>query len=315
MLWVVVALAGALAAGAAEAAPAKSGPVIRDCRDCPAMVSLPGGTFQMGSPADEPGRHRNESPQRAVTLPAFAIGATEITRRQYEAFVRATTRAATGGCHVHGGGDDISVANPNASYRAPGFAQTPDHPAVCVSLIDAEAYAAWLSTKTGRAYRLPSEAEWEYAARAGTTSAFFWGASGDDCAHMNGGDETLGRVYPAWSKVLAAARAKGEAGSRLVACEDGAGFTAPVGRYRPNGFGLKDITGNVWEWTLDCYQASYEATPTDGRPYVGGECKERRTRGGSWDDYPDDLRVAVRKRLAPDVRRSDVGFRLVRETK
>jgi len=310
MLWRMVALVVGLMA--ATPAPAAS---VQDCRDCPRMVALPGGTFVMGSPPDEPGRHRNEGPQRTVALPAFAVGETEITRRQYEAFVTATKHATTGGCYVHGGGDDISVIAPAASYRAPGFAQTPDHPAVCVSLQDAEAYAAWLSKRTGHTYRLPSEAEWEYAARGGTTSAFFWGTSGDDCAHMNGGDETLGRVYPAWTKVLAAALAKGEAGSRLVACEDGAGFTAPVGRYKPNGYGLKDITGNVWEWTLDCYQASYEATPTDGPPYVGGECKERRTRGGSWDDYPDDLRVAVRKRLAPDTRRSDVGFRLVRELK
>lgn len=307
MKWLV--LAGLLLlAGPVQAAPRA------DCRDCPPMVALQGGTFLLGSPPTEPARRNSEGPQKSVTVPPFAIGETEVTVRQYAAFVKATNRPDGPGCFVHGDGeDDVSKLSATHSWRNPRFAQTPDHPVVCVALTDAQAYAAWLSQKTGRRYRLPSEAEWEFAARGGTTTPWFWGTSGDDCAHMNGGDETLAKGFPAWMGVVQAALKGGEAGSRLVACEDGAVFTGPVGRYKPNPFGLKDITGNAWEWTLDCYQPSYADTPADGRPYTGGECKEHRTRGGSWDDYPDDLRIAVRKRLPPDVRRSDVGFRLVRE--
>ena len=167
---------------------------------------------------------------------------------------------------------------------------------VCVSWEDAAAYAAWLSRRTGHAYRLLSEAEWEYAARGGTTSAYFWGDDADrGCGHMNGGDPTLQRGFPRWAEAMTKAQREGEKGARFLACEDGAVFTAPAGRYKPNAFGLYDMAGNAWEWVADCYQAGgYETLAPDGRAQAGGDCGKRRTRGGSWDDYPIDLRSARR---------------------
>lgn len=205
--------------------------------------------------------------------------------------------------------DDISDLDANASWRAPAFEQTYEHPVVCVSWHDARNYVAWLSRKTGQDYRLPSEAEWEYAARAGTTSAFFWGASADrDCVHMNGGDRSLVRAVPSWPQTVAKALRDDDPRARLVECDDGSPFTSVVGRYEPNAFGLRDIIGNVWEWVEDCWS---ESLPKDNLPQTGDAC-DRRTRGGSWDDFPEDLRAARRSRLAPEIRRSDVGFRLAR---
>lgn len=283
---------------------------LKDCADCPRMVAIPGGSFLMGSPENEPGRRKNEGPQRRLGIANFALGETEITQGQYAAFVEDTQRTDTDGCFTHGdGNDDISDLDPNASWRNPGFESSAEHPVVCVSWHDARDYAAWLSRRTGQDYRLPSEAEWEYAARAGTTTAFFWGDSADhECDGMNGGDRSLVRALPAWSKSIAAALRDGDPRARLVECDDGSPFTAPVGRYDPNPFGLRDIIGNAWEWVEDCWS---ESLPTESRPNVAPSC-DHRTRGGSWDDFPEDLRSARRGRLAPGQRRNDVGFRLAR---
>lgn len=216
------------------------------------MIVIPGGSFLMGSPESEPGRRKNESPQRSLSIATFALSETEITRGQYAAFVAATNRNVPGGCYTHGdASDDISDLDPQASWSNPGFESTAEHPVVCVSWHDARDYAAWLSRKTGETYRLPSEAEWEYAARAGTTTAFFWGDSADrECAHMNGGDLSLVRAFPSWSKSIAVALKAGDPRARLVDCEDGSPFTSAVGRYQPNPFGLRDIIGmpgNGWK--------------------------------------------------------------------
>lgn len=300
------------------AAPAELQPVaspspresFQDCTDCPRMVVIPGGEFLMGSPPEESGRRQNEGPQRRLAIASFAMSETEITQGQYAAFVQETNRAAEGGCYTHGdGSDDISDVDPRASWRSPGFESTPEHPVVCVSWHEARDYAAWLSRKTGETYRLPSEAEWEYAARAGTTSAFFWGDSADrECVRMNGGDRSLVRALPAWSQSIATALRNGDPRARLVECDDGSPFTSVVGRYQPNPFGLRDIIGNAWEWVEDCWS---ESLPMESRPKVALSC-DHRTRGGSWDDFPEDLRSARRGRLAPDQRRNDVGFRLAR---
>ncbi len=290
--------------------PSQAGRAFIDCADCPRMVVIPSGSFMMGSPEDEPGRRQYEGPQRTLSIATFAVSETEITRGRYAAFAQETNRPAAGGCYTHGDGtDDISDLVLSASWRDPGFEQTLDHPVVCVSWRDAKDYAAWLAGKTGQNYRLPSEAEWEYAARAGTTTAFFWGESADrDCVHMNGGDHSLVRAVPAWQgSVLKALRA-GDPRARLVECDDGSPFTSVVGRYEPNPFGLRDIIGNAWEWVEDCWS---ESLPMVSHAQTAGTC-DHRTRGGSWDDFPEDLRSARRSRLAPDVRRSDVGIRLAR---
>ena len=289
---------------------------IQDCRDCPRMIVLPAGDFLLGSPDTEPERYPNEGPQQKMRVAGFAIGETEVTRGQFARFIAATHRPMTRGCYTPGDLKDLlSDLEPGASWRAPGYRQSDDHPVVCVSWDDAKAYAAWLSGETGQHYRLPTEAEWEYAARAGTSSPYFWGADASrECAHINGGDLSLGRALPLWAKRTREAFDQGERHSVLIQCEDGSPFTSRVKRYRPNAFGLYDIIGNVWEWVEDCAgQGGYQAPGPDGAAAEVPNCKRRRTRGGSWDDWPVDLRSAVRKRLDPAYRRSDTGFRIVRE--
>lgn len=285
-----------------------------DCPDCPRMIAVAGGTFSMGSPASERERRKHEGPQGGVKVASFAISETEVTRRQYAAFVDETRRPLPeGGCFTYAFSSvtDASVVDPNASWRSPAFEQTPEHPVVCVSWDDAKDYAAWLTRKTGQTYRLPSEAEWEYAVRAGTTSIFFWGVDENrGCAYANGADPSLLRALPKLrEEAIAAGQREGDAGARFLECDDGYPFTAPVRRYQPNPFGLYDMTGNVWEWVEDCW---YESLPTSGVAHVDSACEFHRTRGGSWDDFPEELRSARRSRLKPNDRRNDVGFRVVR---
>ena len=172
-------------------------------------------------------------------------------------------------------------------------------PVINVSWEDARAYAAWLSRKTGEGYRLLSEAEWEYAARAGTTSAYYWGADADSgCDYMNGADATAKSSNSEWT---------------TVSCDDGYLNTAPAGSFKPNRFGLYDVTGNVWEWVEDCYENSYSAgQPSDGRAFTKSSCSSRVLRGGSWVYNPGGLRSALRGRLTPAYRNLSMGFRVAR---
>jgi formylglycine-generating enzyme required for sulfatase activity len=282
-----------------------------DCEVCPHMVAVPAGSFVMGSPDDEPGRYATEGPQRSVTIASFALAAHEVTRAQYAAFVEDTHRSDTPGCKTMGDGTATdAVSDATASWRSPGFEQAGNHPVVCVSWDDARDYAAWLARKTGRDYRLSSEAEWEHAARAGTTTAYFWGDRADrGCAYANSGDASLARALPRWSETLANALRNGESGAEIVGCDDGASFTAPVGRYQPNAFGLYDMLGNAWEWVADC---SRPALPSDARAHIDPTCKMHRARGGCWNDYPRDFRSARRSSAAPDDRWSATGFRVAR---
>jgi len=217
----------------------------------------------MGSPEKEPERRKYEGPRSNVTVARFAISETEVTRRQYAAFVDATKRRADDGCFTYGfiSFSDATLVDPAASWRNPGFEQTADHPVVCVSWQDAKDYAAWLTRKTGQTYRLPSEAEWEYAARAGTTSTFFRGNDEErGCAYANGGDPSLLRALPRLREEIAKALTEGDAGARYVKCDDGSAFTSVVRRYRPNALGLYDMTGKAWELVEDCW---YEALPAE----------------------------------------------------
>ena len=169
------------------------------------MIALAGGPSVIGSPADEPERHKDEVLQHTEDIGAFAVSETEITRAQFAAFVAYTKRQMPIGCYTHGDGiDTTSDLDADASWRAPRFEQTDDHPVVCVTWEDAKDYVAWLSRKTGQSYRLLTDAEWEYAARAATTSAYFWGDDADrGCAWMNGGDPSLARALPPWTQAIA----------------------------------------------------------------------------------------------------------------
>ena len=233
---------------------------------CPTMVSIPAGAFTMGSPDGETGRSSDEGPQRRVSVAAFAAGKYEITRGQWAAFVSATGRA-DGSC----------------SWRSPGFAQQDNHPVVCVSHEDAQAYAGWLSQRTGRTYRLLSEAEWEYAARGGDRAgAYWWGASASH-EYANYGADTCC--------------------SGLASGRDQWVNTSPAGSFPANPFGLHDMHGNVWEWVEECYRATYDATR---------DCSYRADRGGGWSNDPQNLRSANRSRGTPASRLNDLGFRVAR---
>ena len=228
----------------------------RDCADCPEMVVIPAGSFLMGSPEDEDGRQDNEGPRHGVTIGApFAIGKFEVTRGEFSNFASATDRQAKG-CRYYDG--NAWKTDPDRDWRDPGFEQTDSHPAVCVSWEDAQAYTDWLSKETGETYRLPSEAEWEYAARAGTTTRYFWGDDDDSaCAFANGHDAT--------------SKAQNGFGWTAFPCEDGFARTAPVGSFRANDFGLHDVSGNVWEWSKDSWHSNYDGAPTDGSAWVLGK--------------------------------------------
>ena len=252
----------------------------------------------MGSPASEEDRSDDEGPLRRVVVGSFALGRREVTRSEYAAFVMATGRGSGGGCAVFTGGE----WSPNAerSWREPGFAQGGDHPVVCVNWEDARAYAAWLSGETGKSYRLPSESEWEYAARAGTTTARYWGFGSDaQCGYANGADSAL----------------KSRFNSRTVAgCDDGAVWTAPAGSYGANDFRLFDMLGNLWEWVEDCWHEDYSGAPSDGTAWtIDGDCGNRVLRGGAWETATAVLRSAERMgNHSADVREDHVGFRVAR---
>ena len=169
---------------------------------------------------------------------------------------------------------------------------------LCVSWNDARAYAQWLSRKTGKRYRLPTEAEWEYAARAGTTTSRYWG---DDpaqaCRYANVADQSRLQTWGFGQK---------------HDCTDGHYFTAPAGGHAPNRFGLYDMIGNVWEWTEDCWNASYAGAPVDGSAWLAGDCAQRVERGGSWSTVPRFARSGARHKNSADYRDNLTGFRVGR---
>ena len=281
--------------GSGPDGPTRPGAVFSDCDACPEMVVIPGGDFMMGSPASEQGRFDNEGPQHRVAVSSFALGRYEVTREEYRVFVE-TTGHPSSGCWILG--EDGMTNDDDASWREPGFAQGSGHPAVCVNWNDAQAYVRWLSRETGESYRLPSEAEWEYAARGGTSTSRYWGdSSSSQCGHANGADAAAKRVY---------------SGFAVAACNDGAVHTAPAGSYSANVFGLFDVLGNVFEWTADCWHENYRGAPTDGSPWHGGDCRRRVLRGGSWYADPRDLRSAARDRTPTENRISFAGFRVAR---
>jgi formylglycine-generating enzyme len=260
------------------AAQAAKEPVIvgifKDCDGCPAMVPLTAGRFSMGSPRGEPGRRGTEGPVRIDLAKAFAIGQFEVTRGEYALFVAETRHPVSGGC-TH-----LGVQKKNLSWHNPGFEQTPRHPVTCVTWYDAKAYTNWLSRKSGKTYRLPSEAEWEYAAR-GSTNTAYWPAEKISIGQANFGLAREG--------------------------------TIPVGYFGPNAFQLADIHGNVSELVADCWNPDLNFIAADGRPQLlSGDCSTRISRGGGWDSTPADSRSSSRIPVADASSTTSMGFRVAR---
>lgn len=229
--------------------PAQADP-LRDCAECPEMVAVPAGSFQMGMA----GRPVTE-PVHTVVLPSFAIGRYEVTQGQWKA---------------------VMGSNPSR-FQACGD----DCPVEQVTWSDAQEFVRRLSAKTGKTYRLPSEAEWEYACRAGQASRY--------C----GGDDP----------------------DRLAWYGDEYGSTHPAGQKQANAWGLHDMTGNVWEWTQDCMHPNYKDAPTDGSAWQEADCKSRVLRGGSWLSGPQYGQAVIRFGFKPDFRAGDFGFRVVRDVR
>jgi len=267
----------------------------RDCLDCPEMIMLPGGSFMMGSPSGEEGSETDERPSHEVKVESFAIGKYEVTRTQFSAFVDKSGYDAGSSCFVYGEGK--AGQGPGRNWRDHAFHQDGDHPVACVSFEDTLAYVRWLSRKTGKNYRLPTEAEWEYAARAGSNTARYWGGeSSEACKYANVGDQKASQTFPGW---------------KVHNCSDGYVYTAPVGRFQPNHFGLYDMLGNVWEWTCSAYaEGGYDGNENK---CARDEKDTRVNRGGSWSSRPVYVRSANRIRLGPTSRISELGFRLVRD--
>ncbi|HKC16441.1 MAG TPA: formylglycine-generating enzyme family protein [Steroidobacteraceae bacterium] len=276
----------------------------RDCADlCPEMIPLPPGRFQMGSPPSDThqGSDGEERPRHQVEIAyPFAIGRYEITRAEFSAFAQETKLADPGGCNVH-----VPPRWPTIrglSWHNTGFAQTDRHPVVCVSWEEARDYTRWLSRKTGHDYRLLSESEWEYSARAGASGQAHWGdRPTDDCRYANGVDKQLAFRFPqlTWDDV--------------IPCDDGFVYTAPVGSFKPNAFGLYDMMGNAFEWVADCWSENYLGAPADGSARSTGNCESRVNRGGSWTSNPTGLRAAHRGNDDARVTRVvDLGFRVAR---
>lgn len=282
-------LATALACGTALPLQAKE--QFRDCEACPKVAVIPAGAFLLGSPDDEPGREDHEGPQVEVFLPrAFGMTISEIRRSEFAGFVDETGYPAGGSCFVY---DGLSWKPQGGfDWRNPGFAQGPDHPAVCINAMDAGAYARWLSRRTGARYRLPSEAEWEYAAKAGATVV----ATADNlCDIANGAASESSFEY------------------RNTACHDRYPNTAPADAFPVNAFGMTGMLGNALEWTADCYAPTHIGTDPTGAPRLDGDCRYQVMRGGNWAAAPQHLRPSNRGLNAAGDRWATNGFRLVRE--
>ncbi|AVO48315.1 DNA recombination protein RecF [Melaminivora suipulveris] len=294
------------------------------------FVLVPAGSFVMGSderaetlardyPQLEPRRFTqldDEAPRHRVLISrAFYLGQHEVTVGQFRRFARASGYRPESEADGTGGygynpdydpattmrGDAFEGRSPRYSWRNPGFAQGEDHPVVNVTWNDAQALAAWLSAREGRHYRLPTEAEWEYACRAGSGARY---AHGDDpqalTRHANLFDQDAAAHWPRWR-------------AQALAGRDGFAFTAPVGSFAPNAFGLHDMIGNAWEWTADWHADDYYARSPAIDPTGPADGDVRVRRGGSWHTWPFYARCAYRNWNTPQTRYPLVGMRLVRE--
>ncbi|MEQ9258631.1 MAG: SUMF1/EgtB/PvdO family nonheme iron enzyme [Roseovarius sp.] len=272
----------------------------RDCETCPEMVALAGGQLLMGAPAERiaAGDHSaDQGPQRLVSVAPFALGRHEVTRAQFSAFLEASGHARPSGCITWE--DGVESDRADRSIDDPGYSQGPDHPAVCLTWHDAQAYVDWLARETGKPYRLPSEAEWEYAARAGSDARFSFGADVEAiCRYDNIADADARARWPSWE---------------TVACSDGVIFTAPVGSFEANGFGIADLYGNAREWVRDCWHTTYDNAPATSEAWVDAGCDRRVARGGSWDSKPSLVASSWRLSMPSGTRHFLYGFRVARD--
>ena len=260
------------------------------------MTVLPVGRFKQGAAAAQSGSTSFEKPLHWVNIAQpFAMSTNAVTVNEFQQFIAATGRDMQG-CDIYDGGWTHRIKN---SWKNPGFPQSGVHPVTCASWSDAQAYAQWISAKTGHRYRLPSASEWEFAARAGGEAVQPWNSNGSDaCANANVADQSAAHRYPGWS---------------VFGCRDGYVYTAPVGSFKANSFGLNDMLGNVLQWTQDCWNANYAGAPIDGSARLDGNCAERELRGGSWFSTPAYVRANYRNHFAVGYRASSVGIRLVRD--
>ncbi|TXI22122.1 MAG: formylglycine-generating enzyme family protein [Nitrosomonas sp.] len=297
----------------------------------PTMVIIPPGHFQMGLDSDALDRFliKGIIDGNRVTIPKpFALSRCEVTVGQFRQFVQETRYQTTAetddkGCYGWDAAQKKVIQHPNFNWQNPGFSQTDHHPVVCISWEDTQHYLAWLSQRTGARYRLPSEAEWEYAARGRTNTTHFYQPD-QQCAYANGaGQETKAIAGSGWV---------------LAECTDPFVYTAPVASFMENPFGLFDMAGNAWEWTQDCWHDDYTGAPTDGsawleknggdwvgknyvdadsvgieKNYGYGDCTRRVVRGGSWLYDPLYLRSANRGGDIADVSGDIIGFRVARD--
>jgi formylglycine-generating enzyme required for sulfatase activity len=286
-------LAGMLAAMAAGSAFADT---FQECPSCPQMVAIPAGKFLMGSPAHEAGRFDSEGPQHVVTVKAFALGQYDVTSDEFLAFLRASRYQPQPCNPILNLG--WKVEGRDLAYP-PSQAEPPRWPAVCLSWKDAGAYVGWLNAQVKAAhpvlanragpYRLPSEAEWEYAARAGNNAARWWGEDiGNNNANCNG-------CGSQWDDSI----------------------LSPVDAFKPNPFGLYGVLGNAWQWTADCWHPSYVSAPSDGSAWNEPNCVRHVMRGGAWNNVPIFIRSASRNGAASDESDYDysslAGFRVARD--
>ena len=308
----VMLLAAGFSWAASAATPHSDGPkpgsVFRDCSECPEMVVIPAGAFMMGSTPEEIAKFLalssagDEGPRHAVTFARpFAAGKFTVTRGEYAQFVKETGYVAHDKCTIWTGNKDAAlVPTQGVNWEHNPAATTDRQPAVCLTYADSMAYIEWLGHKTGRYYRLMSEAEWEYSARAGSATLFFFGDNPADLCKYGNVDDLSVKDETDASGAYAPITPAG-----FAQCHDGVGLrTAPVGSYKPNAFGLYDMLGNTWQRTADCYHASYKDAPTDGSAWMETgvkngngtpvDCNYRPVRGGGWRNSIWHVRSANR---------------------
>lgn len=260
------------------------------------FIFVKGGCYQMGDTSGD--GYFSEKPVHEVCLDDFYMGKYDVTVGQFRKFVDETgyrTEAEkSDGCLGRAGNKWEQSSSFN--WKNVGFEQDENHPVVCVTWDDAKAYTEWLGRKSGKKYRLPTEAEWEYAARAGTKGRNYWGDKpADACKYANVGDLSLKRQF---------------SNAMVHECDDGYVFTSPVGKFQPNGYGLYDMMGNVWQWVADWYGPRYYSQSPRNNPAGPSNGQYRVLRGGSWNYGSQSVRASYRGRNERKIRNSDIGFRV-----
>lgn len=293
----------------------------------PQITLIPAGQFMMGSPQSEVGRYNNEGPQHVVNIARpFLLGVTEVTLAQFRHFVESSNYETDGERNSGSFLRDPDAErgrwrlkqDVNWRFDHEGKLSREENPVVHVSWNDAQAYLAWLSRETGERYRLPSEAELEYANRAGSQGAYWWGEGAPlkQLANIRGdGDEAVANplTWKHTGQELGFLRRVGDLPLTFKSYSDGFNGLAPVANFSANPFGLFDTAGNVWEWTQDCWHFNYRKAPTDGSAWVEKICDHRVVRGGSYYCFPTHVRSANRWSRWPEFRNMYIGFRVARD--